>query len=74
MAKRGKPDAAASALNPDDTAGDVGASASKLKRKAYEAELARLQLELVKMEDWVRAKGLRMVVLFEGPTRPARVA
>ena len=64
MVERG--DAARSALNPDDTAADVGASASKLKKKAYEAELARLQLELVKMEDWVKEKGLRMVVLFEG--------
>ena len=66
MGERGEPDAATSALNPDDTAADVGASKSKLKKKDYEAELARLQLELVKLEDWVRAKGLRMVVLFEG--------
>ncbi|HUP54789.1 MAG TPA: polyphosphate kinase 2 [Methylomirabilota bacterium] len=47
---------------------DAGTSKppSKVKKKVYEAELARLQLELVKMEDWVRAKGLRVVVLFEG--------
>jgi polyphosphate kinase len=38
----------------------------RLKRNVYEQELARLQLELVKMEDWVKAKGLRVVVLFEG--------
>jgi polyphosphate kinase 2 len=40
--------------------------AKKVKRKVYEKELARLQLELVKMEDWVKAKGLRLVVVFEG--------
>ena len=32
----------------------------------YEKELERLGLELVKMEDWVKAQGLRVVVLFEG--------
>ena len=39
---------------------------TKLKRKAYEAELGRLAIELVKFQEWVRSKGLRMVVLFEG--------
>jgi polyphosphate kinase 2 len=38
----------------------------KLGKKVYRQELARLQLELVKMEDWVKAKGLRVVVIFEG--------
>jgi len=31
----------------------------KLKRKAYERELARLQVELVKLQEWVRHKGLK---------------
>jgi polyphosphate kinase 2 len=38
----------------------------KLKRKIYESELVRLQEELVKLQYWVREKGLRLVVLFEG--------
>ena len=38
----------------------------KLKRKAYEAELARLSVELVKMQEWVKATGTRIVVAFEG--------
>ncbi|HMR06404.1 MAG TPA: hypothetical protein PKA88_11510, partial [Polyangiaceae bacterium] len=38
----------------------------KLKRKAYEHELARLQIELVKLQEWVKEEGLRVVVLFEG--------
>jgi polyphosphate kinase 2 len=66
MPERIPRDATILALNPDDKPGDIGSSESKLKKKAYETELARLQLELVKMEDWVRAKGLRVVVLFEG--------
>jgi polyphosphate kinase 2 len=38
----------------------------KMKRKAYEAELARLEAELVKLQEWVRTQGLRVVVVFEG--------
>src|SRR5947207_1234042 len=38
----------------------------RLKRKAYERELLRLQEELVKMTEWVKESGARVVVLFEG--------
>ena len=38
----------------------------KLPKKLYESELARLQLELVKLQEWVRREGERVVVLFEG--------
>lgn len=38
----------------------------KLPRKAYEAELFRLQAELVTLQEWVRAEGARLVVVFEG--------
>ena len=38
----------------------------RIPKKAYEAELYRLQAELVKMQEWVRLEGLRVVVLFEG--------
>ena len=41
-------------------------SNGKLKRKEYDAELARLAIELVKYQEWVRSRGLRIVVLFEG--------
>ena len=33
---------------------------------SYKKELRRLQIELVKLQEWVRHKGLRVVVLFEG--------
>jgi polyphosphate kinase 2 len=39
---------------------------SGVPKKAYEQELLRLQEELVKMEDWVQAQGMRVVVVFEG--------
>ena len=38
----------------------------KLNKKVYEAELARLQVELVKLQEWIKAKGLKVVVVFEG--------
>jgi polyphosphate kinase 2 len=37
-----------------------------LKRKKYEKELRRLQSELCKLQDWVKYKGLRVIVVFEG--------
>ncbi len=39
---------------------------TKLNTADYETALARLHLELVKLQDWVKAKGLRVAVLFEG--------
>ena len=38
----------------------------KMKRKAYERELRKLQVRLCKLQDWVKAKGLRVVIVFEG--------
>jgi len=40
--------------------------ARRVPRNLYEAELARLQIELARMQTWVRAEGARVVVLFEG--------
>jgi polyphosphate kinase len=37
-----------------------------LKRKEYEREVRRLQAELCKLQDWVKHKGLRVIVLLEG--------
>ncbi len=39
---------------------------TKLKRKDYENALRRLQAELCKLQQWVRYKGLRVIVVFEG--------
>lgn len=35
-------------------------------KKAYEQELARLQVELIKLQEWIRFKNLKVVVIFEG--------
>lgn len=42
------------------------ATPSKLKRKDYERELARQRLELVKLQEWIKHAGLRVVLIFEG--------
>ncbi len=38
----------------------------KISRRLYEEEMIRLQVELVKLQEWIKAKGLKVVVLFEG--------
>jgi polyphosphate kinase 2 len=38
----------------------------KLTRKEYEEELRKLQVELCKLQEWVRHEGLRIIVIFEG--------
>ena len=39
---------------------------ARLGNKAYLRELARLQVELVRLQEWIKQEGLRVVVLFEG--------
>ncbi len=38
----------------------------KLTKRVYEAELVRLQEELVKLQEWIKHQGLKVVVIFEG--------
>ena len=38
----------------------------KMSKKEYEKEYAKLQVELVKLQRWIVAKGLKVIVLFEG--------
>jgi hypothetical protein len=52
----------------------------QIGRKKYEKELRRLQIQLCKLQDWVKFKGLRIILVLEGrepahisdsrPTRP----
>ena len=44
----------------------AGRDAEKMSKKDYESELARLEVELVKLQHWVKAKGLKVAVIFEG--------
>src|SRR5881296_3104056 len=41
-------------------------SSSKMKRKAYEKELHKLQVQLCHLQDWVKNTGARIIILFEG--------
>jgi len=41
-------------------------AATRMPRKIYEKELFRLQAELVKLQEWVRTEGARLVIVFEG--------
>ena len=45
---------------------DPALEEKSLKRKKYEKELRRLQGELCRLQDWVKYKGLRLIVVFEG--------
>lgn len=38
----------------------------KIKNKIYEKELEKLQTEMVKLQEWIRQKGLKVVIIFEG--------
>ena len=44
----------------------AGRDAVKMPRKAYEDELTRLETELVKLQHWIKEKGLKVAVIFEG--------
>ncbi|MFQ5660343.1 MAG: polyphosphate kinase 2 [Gammaproteobacteria bacterium] len=37
-----------------------------MKNKVYEAELAKLQIELVKLQEWIKHEGMKVVAIFEG--------
>ena len=44
----------------------TAAGVKRVPKKLYEAELERLQIELVEMQQWVKESGVRVLVIFEG--------
>jgi polyphosphate kinase 2 len=48
------------------TTNSAGRAPAKLTKKRYEAELLRLQGELVVLQEWAKAEGARVVIVFEG--------
>jgi polyphosphate kinase len=46
--------------------GSKGENDGKMKRKEYEKELRKLQVELCHLQDWMKAEGGRVIVVFEG--------
>ena len=45
---------------------DPAVKTRKIKNSVYEKELAELQIELVKLQEWIKEKGLKVVCIFEG--------
>ena len=45
---------------------DENEAMPKMKRKQYEKELRKLQTELCRLQEWVKLKGLKVIVVFEG--------
>jgi polyphosphate kinase 2 len=56
----------AKAPNAKNAAAASSPAREKMPSKVYLAELAKLQIELAKLQEWVRARGLKVVVIFEG--------
>ncbi len=54
------------ATESDHAIEDPEPETGSLKKKVYARELERLQIELVKQQEWIRRQGLRVVVIFEG--------
>jgi len=54
----------------DEARGSAGtpeiSKPEKLKRKAYDKELAKLHVELVKLQEWTKHRGLKICIVFEG--------
>ena len=45
---------------------EAPAASGKVSRKEFEKELAKLQVELTRLQTWVKEKGARVIVIFEG--------
>lgn len=49
-----------------DNSETAGSPKKTISKKVYEKELNKLQIELVKLQEWIKRKGLRVIVVFEG--------
>ena len=47
-------------------ASETTAESAKMRRKEFEKELGKLQVELTRLQTWVKAEGARVIVIFEG--------
>ena len=65
-AKRFRKELEADAQPPDQGASKGSAERTGLSSKAYDEALRKLQVELVKMQQWVVEKGLKVCIVFEG--------
>lgn len=53
-------------MSDQHNSSEIYTKSGKIRNRVYEAELARLQIELVKLQEWISHKGLKVVILFEG--------
>ena len=65
-AKRHQQDVDLAPVWPDPPVESRGAKARTIPGTVYREELAKLQVELVKCQEWIKARGLKVVILFEG--------
>ena len=54
------------AMTTKQTTSEKAYAARSMKRKEFESELRKLQVELVRLQTWVKATGARIIVVFEG--------
>jgi polyphosphate kinase 2 (PPK2 family) len=67
MAKKKKRNHVQAPASPSGASREAGADPPpKLKRKDYEREMRRLHGELVAMQEWVKASGAKLCIVFEG--------
>jgi polyphosphate kinase len=67
MAKHSKKDKAKKPeVEKKDTSATPTEAAASLSKKDYERELYKLQIELVKLQEWVKKTGAKVIVIFEG--------
>jgi polyphosphate kinase len=64
--RQGTAEAAATGVGPVES--------KKERNRRYEAEVARLQVEIAYLQAWVKASGARVVILFEGRDAAGRAA
>ena len=56
----------ADATDKAESASEKTRKGKKMSNKVYNKELARLHVELVKLQEWIKHEGLKVVALFEG--------
>jgi polyphosphate kinase len=66
MAKKDKTKAKSVEVEKNGANHSIQAEKTKMDNKTYEKEYRKLEIELVKLQEWVKARGLKVVVLFEG--------
>jgi polyphosphate kinase len=64
--RKAEPERAGERVESASSTATTAEAGTKLKRKAYEAEMRRLHGELVAMQEWVKATGAKVAIVFEG--------